>query len=173
MGTVLISKAERSISCRVAGVAVEEDHVLLHRLDRDDYWTLPGGHVEGGETSAETLKREMLEEIDTEVTVGRLLWLIENFYDRQLLNVSPSKSEAIACHEIGIYREMRFPVESALTQPTRTNKFLGASVGEAFDLEFRWFKRTDLADLDVRPAPLKELLAGPLPTVLSLIVNVD
>lgn len=173
MGTVLVGKADRSISCRVAGVAVEEDHVLLHRLDRHDYWTLPGGHVEGGETSAETLKREMLEEIDTEVTVGRLLWLIENFYERPLLNVSPSESEAIACHEIGIYREMRFPVESALTKPARSHKFRGASVGETFNLEFRWFERTDLADLDVRPVPLKELLAGSLPTIPSLIVNVD
>ena len=83
---------------RVAGVALHEGAVLLHRAGHETFWTLPGGRCELLERSSDALRREMIEELGAEVEVDRLLWVVENFFEYN----------AMKGHEIGFYFLMRF-----------------------------------------------------------------
>lgn len=84
---------------RVAGVAVQNGKLLLHRTPTDNFWSLPGGRVDMFEFSKETLLREMLEEIGREVIIGKLLWVVENFFEYN----------ETRHHEIGFYYQMEIP----------------------------------------------------------------
>jgi ADP-ribose pyrophosphatase YjhB (NUDIX family) len=155
--------------CRVAGVAVHEGRVLLHRSEHDDFWALPGGRIEVGESSTQALRREMLEEVGAEVTVGRLLWVVENFFQHYPLDQSPDTTISIDHHEIGLYLEMEVPDHMTDVTSFGGRELVGTS--DEFALEFRWFDQAGLGDFDVRPSRLEELLTQPLPAGLPTILN--
>ncbi len=120
---------------RAVAVVVTPTHVLLHRLVNDNFWSLPGGHVEMGEFAAETLRREMVEEIGEAAQVGRLLWVSENLFTHN----------GRRFHEVGLYFLARFAKNSPLYQK---EGFMGLEVyepevGPALKLEFRWFPREE------------------------------
>lgn len=62
------------IAVRAAGLLVSGQKILLvnHRKHERSYWVLPGGHARPGETLPDALRREMMEELALDVTVGEL-----------------------------------------------------------------------------------------------------
>jgi ADP-ribose pyrophosphatase YjhB (NUDIX family) len=60
---------------RYQGAVVRDDHLLLikHHLRGRDYWLIPGGGQEDGETEVACVRREIREETHLDVTIERLL----------------------------------------------------------------------------------------------------
>jgi 8-oxo-dGTP diphosphatase len=57
----------------VSAIIFENDRILLaHRRDID-WWNLPGGGMEAGETVEQAVRREVLEETGLEIEVERLV----------------------------------------------------------------------------------------------------
>ena len=64
----------------VGAVAVDDERLLLVRRGHEPaagYWSVPGGRVESGETLAEAVVRELLEETGVEGVCGPLLGWVE------------------------------------------------------------------------------------------------
>lgn len=61
---------------RACGAVIHQQRILMvrHVHDGRDYWTLPGGGVEPGETPAMAAEREVLEETGLEVSVVRFVF---------------------------------------------------------------------------------------------------
>ena len=125
---------------RVAGVAVLNGKVLLHKTPSDNFWTLPGGRCELFEFSKDTLQREMQEETGLDAEAGEMLWVSENFF---LYNGDQY-------HEIGFYFEME--IKDLPSQ----DDFLGVEGQD--ELLFHWHDVTDLYSIRVYP----EFLANAL-----------
>lgn len=67
----------------VAAVILSEGKIFVTQRGYGDFkggWEFPGGKIEDGETPEAALKREILEELDTEITVGELIDTIEYDY---------------------------------------------------------------------------------------------
>ena len=70
-----INEKDRFI-LRVAGIAINNKRVLLHRADFDDFWTLPGGNCEFYEDTEYALQREFFEEL--QAPMFRIMFLSLN-----------------------------------------------------------------------------------------------
>lgn len=143
------------VNVRTVGVVHSGNEVLIHQLQGDSFWTLPGGRVEFGEDAATALVREMREELEAEVRVERLLWAVENFF------VFQEKEY----HEFAFYFLTELPEEHTAYQQ---EEFMGKE-GES-TLVFRWVSVAELADMELYPVFLKEGLQK-LPTVATHIVQ--
>jgi 8-oxo-dGTP diphosphatase len=72
------------MSVRARAVILDGDgRLLLDRTahtDRAPFYWLPGGGVDPGETVAEALRRELVEEASLRIDVGPLLYVSENLF---------------------------------------------------------------------------------------------
>ncbi len=74
------------IRVRVAGVFVRDSRILLvkHRKARREYYLLPGGGQEPGESMTETLVREWKEELSLDIEPGEFLFMGESVPPKNL-----------------------------------------------------------------------------------------
>jgi ADP-ribose pyrophosphatase YjhB (NUDIX family) len=148
-------------SCRVAGVALYQNHVLFQRDEDEEarLWFLPGGRGELLESSNETLLREMYEELGVRVYIERLLWIAENFFVYR----------GRAGHELAFIFLMSLPPEPSLHT---LDKVFVRHDERQHKLLFEWVPLDQLADKVIYPSFLKQTLLS-LPTYTEHIIHTD
>lgn len=138
---------------RVAGVMIENEHVLLHKHPSDEHWALPGGRVKILEDSATTVKREFKEELGFNVEVENLLWMTENFFTYHEANF----------HELGFYYQV-----SSDERMYHPEAFYGL---EGERLLYQWFPINKLDEITLYPEFLKTSLKNLPPTPKHIIIR--
>ena len=132
---------------RVNGIIIKNNKILTIKTKNNISYCLPGGHVELGEDSKTAILREMLEEIDTPVSISKEIAIVENFYiDKKDLQT----------HEISFYY---------IVTPENFDKIsLGKYKKEENDKgkikihNFEWLDISALKKYDFRPNFLKDKL---------------
>ena len=147
MEDILFHRDDYVFSYRVAGILLREGRILLQKPINDTGYAIPGGHVEFGETNAQTLEREFKEEIGAEITVGSLKWVAENFF--------PWGNKP--CHQICLYYDVSLKNE---TQIPLEGVFVGdeSIEGKEFEIDFFWMPIDSLAHIELYPTNIADLM---------------
>lgn len=88
----------------VVAAVIEVGQGVLIAQRRSGLWEFPGGKVKAGETNAEALSREIMEELDCEIEVGKMLKAVATvlddgraakimFYDCRITKGAPTAKE--------------------------------------------------------------------------------
>ena len=147
MSDILFHKDDFVFSYRVAGVLLRDNKILLQKPTNDTVYALPGGHVEFGETNAQTLAREFKEEIGADIIVGDLKWVAEIFF--------PWGDKP--CHQICLYYDVELKNEA---QIPLDDIFMGDEriEGREFKIEFHWIPIESLTQIEVYPTNIPKLM---------------
>lgn len=136
-------------------VIIEEDHILLCKtigLDQNFYF-LPGGHIEHGESARQALIRELEEEVGFTFKINRFLGCMEYSFD-------PNVTIHAKCHT----HEYNFIFEAQSEISIDPKKPLKQIED---NLEIHWISLNHLDQIDLRPEPIRQLI----PTWLGLTLN--
>ena len=147
MGDILFYKDDYIFSYRVAGILLHDGKVLLQKPTNGTGFAVPGGHVEFGETNAETLMWEFKEEIGADVIIGDLKWVAEIFFSW----------DDKPCHQICLYYDVTLKDK---TQILHDKLFFGDEniEGRDFKIEFHWMSIDSLEKIEVYPNNIAELM---------------
>ena len=134
----------------IARAILWKDEALLVNANHnaktgEDYFALPGGHVDPGEHFVQALKREIEEELNAQCEIGDLQFACENIYAGR----RPSESQR---HELtlvfaGTISGERTRADGTIESPEK-------------DKNFRWLQRDELENANLLPADIKAFLLG-------------
>jgi ADP-ribose pyrophosphatase YjhB (NUDIX family) len=124
----------------VRAVVAEGSRLLLAQPIGAVWYFLPGGHVEPGEPAAIALRRELEEELGVQdVRIGGVLAINENRYT----------DERGDHHEINLVH--RVALRDVIDGSRETH------------IGFRWVERSELDNIEIRPASIADLLRAGIP----------
>ena len=130
------------LNIRAACVIKHNNKVLLHKSDDKDHYCLIGGRVELGESSENTIKREIKEELDKEIDIKGYISTIENFFT----------FEGSKYHEYMFVYEAEFKNENdKLIEETLTNV-----EGKDY-LKYYWMDLDEIDNVNIKPKVIKEI----------------
>lgn len=131
------------LNVRSAGIIIHNNKLLTHHDLNMGHYALIGGRIAIGESSDETLIREVKEEIGKEIEITGYGSTIENFF-----TMNNTKY-----HEIMFVHKAEFINEDDKKIETELKSIEGKK-----HLRFEWIDLDNLEKYDLRPQAIKEML---------------
>ena len=137
---ILFDHGNARFSYRISALIVQNGRILLQCPVGTSDYAFIGGHVAFGETTKETLVREICEEIHADAVIGDLIAVGEVFIDWGRLPDGTLRH----CHQIGLY----FLATVDESQLPAADRFCGydEAGNERYDLEYIWFPLDELRE---------------------------
>ncbi|MFQ3307463.1 MAG: 8-oxo-dGTP diphosphatase [Candidatus Midichloriaceae bacterium] len=134
---------KESIHVLSRAVIIDQNHILLCKtLDlKSNFYFLPGGHVEHGESVEDSLLRELKEEIGAECKIIRFLGCLEYTFE-------PGYSSICHNHEYNFIFEAKSDALKMNNKLHQIENHIGLI----------WMPFDELSKIDFRAKPLKELI---------------
>lgn len=133
------------LNCRAAGIIIHDGKILFHKNKNDSYYALIGGRVQICESSEETIKRELREEIGKEVEVVGYIATIENFFE----------AKGKKYHEIMFVHNIEFCNKD---DKNITHMLYNIEGGKDKDVYYEWLDIDKIDNYDIRPSIIKDVL---------------
>ena len=138
-----IDVEDYKLNIRAAAVIIHNNKILVHRNINSDHYALIGGRVEIGESSDNTVKREIEEEIGKEIEITGYISTIENFFE-----MKGSKY-----HEILFIHKAEF-----INEKDKQIEYILKNVEGKENLQYEWLELEKLNKYPLLPKSVKEIL---------------
>ena len=116
----------------------------------EEYFALPGGHIDPGESSVDALEREFEEELDVRIAVYDLCFVSESIY-------AGRRASETQRHELVLY------FHGDLTTELQSNG--KEIISPEKDKNFQWLPLQELEDANLLPQSIKEYLMSTIAEV--------
>ena len=131
------------LNIRAGAAIIHNNKILTHKNINKDHYCLPGGRIEIGESSEETVKRELQEELKKDVEITGYVATIENFF-----GLDDKKY-----HEIYFLHRVEFANE----EDKKIDSTMHNMEGKDY-LIYEWLDLDKIDEYNLLPACLKDVL---------------
>ena len=146
---IKIKTEQENFKYRVCGILKHGDKYLGVKIADNEFFCLPGGHVEIGEDAELAALREMQEELGFPINILKLAGIAENFFKNK---------NGGMFHELSFYYIVE--AKNPLDVNTEDYELVEIDKGKPTKLEFKWFTKEEIEDIDFRPAFVKDLIVS-------------
>ena len=140
---ITIDVDDYKLNVRAAGIMNHNGKILVHRNINSDHYALIGGRVEIGESSADTVKREIKEELGKNIEITGYISTIENFFE-----MKGSKY-----HEIMFVHKIEFTNEE-----DKKIEYTMKNIEGKDYLQYEWIDLDNIDKYPLLPIAIKDVL---------------
>ena len=140
-----IKSNDGNFKFRVCGIVQQDGKTLVMKIQQNEFFCLPGGHVEIGELAEEAIKREMEEELTFPVKIKKLICIHENLFYTE---------KGKPFNEIAFY----FLAEPTENVDKSDKTYVENDKGELKTLFTSWKTDEELEKLNFKPEIVKKII---------------